>query len=112
MKIVYQSSTVEKQCNELRRAKRDFPEKIAKKLLNRVNFLKAAENLESVINNPVLHFHDLKGKLDGFYAIDIDGRRSSYRLIVRFDDYSKALVFADSKSIEIIKITEVSNHYE
>lgn len=112
MEIVYKSNTVKKQCTELRRAKRDFPEKIAKKLLSKVNFLEAAENLESVINNQILHFHDLKGSLDGAYAIDIDGRKSPYRLIVRFDDYSKELVFADSKSIEIIKITEVSKHYE
>lgn len=112
MEIVYQNRTVERQCTELRRAKRDFSEKVAIKLLSRVNFLKAAETLESVINNPILHFHALKGGLAGSYAIDIDGRRSSYRLIVRFDDYCKQLVYTDAKSIEIIKIMEVSHHYE
>lgn len=112
MKIDYKSSTVKKQCTELRQAKRDFPAKVAKKLLEKINFLEAADNLASVISNPPLRFHDLKGNLDGLYAIDIDGKRGSYRLIVCFDNYSKELVFADSESIEIIKITEVSNHYE
>lgn len=112
MDIVYKNDTVEKQCTELRRAKKDFPEKVANKLLKRVNFLSAADNLESVLNNPILRFHALKGKLSGLYAIDIDGKRSSYRLIVCFDDYSKELIFENSKSIEIIKITEVSKHYE
>ncbi|MBU7447872.1 MULTISPECIES: type II toxin-antitoxin system RelE/ParE family toxin [Lactiplantibacillus] len=112
MRIVYKNSAVKKQCTELRQAKKDFSEKVAKKLLKRVIFLESAESLESVINDPTLHFHDLKADLDGYYAIDVDGRRSPYRLIMRIDGYSKELVFSSSKSIEIIKITEVSNHYE
>lgn len=112
MQIVYKNNTVKKQCTELKQAKKDFSEKIAKKLLSKVNFLESADALDSVINNSTLHFHDLKGNLDGFYSIDIDGRKSSYRLIMCFDDYSKELIFADSKSIEIVEITEVSNHYE
>lgn len=112
MDVVYKNGTVKKQCTELSQVKRDFSEKVAKKLLKLVNFLDAADNLESILNNPVLHFHALKGKLNGLYAIDIDGRRGSYRLLVRFDDYPQEMVFSNSKSIEIIQVTEVSKHYE
>lgn len=109
MEIIYKNNKVKEQCTALRRAKRDFSEKVAKKIMMRINFITAAENLDSIINNPVLHFHKLKGNLDGKFAIDVDGRRTSYRLIVQFDETE---VFENAKYIEIIEVTEVSNHYE
>ncbi|WP_334352601.1 hypothetical protein [Companilactobacillus sp. HBUAS56257] len=46
MRISYKNRKVEKQCESLKEAKKAFSEKIAKKLLKLVNFIKAAENLE------------------------------------------------------------------
>ena len=112
MNIDFNNNKVEKQCKELREAKKCFSDKIAKKLFKLINFIEAAENLESVINNPVYRFHDLKGKKDGSYAMDIDGKKSSYRLIVTFENTSKEQIFANSISIEAIEIEEVSKHYE
>ncbi|WP_390408183.1 hypothetical protein [Lacticaseibacillus jixiensis] len=112
MHVSYKNKRIEKQCTSLREAKKAYSEKVAVKLLQRVNFLVAADNLASVIDNPVLHFHDLKGNREGIYAIDIDGRRGSYRLLIRIDGFSKEEVFAIANVIEIIEITEVSNHYE
>lgn len=68
--------------------------------------------MESVLNNPVYNFHNLKGNKKGLYALDIDGRRSSYRLIVTFEEDDVGKVFTDSISIEAIIVEEVSNHYE
>jgi len=48
----------------------------------------------------------------GQFALDIDGRRSSYRLIVKFRDEDLEKVFPNPVEIEILKIEEVSNHYE
>lgn len=112
MRVLYKDRRVERQCTDFRQAKRAFPEKVAVKLMQRINFLESAENLESVICNPVLHFHDLKGDREGLYAIDIDGRKGSYRLITRVDDFSKQQVFEIPNQIEIITVTEVSKHYE
>ena len=86
MQIQYNNKTVEKQCTNLRIAKKDFSDKVAQKLHKLVNFIESADNLASVIAFPTYHFHDLKGDREGEYALDIDGRRGSYRLIVCFDD--------------------------
>lgn len=112
MQIQYTNKTVEKQCTSLKQAKKDFSDKVAKKLLKLVNFIENADNLASVIAFPTYHFHDLKGRRKGQYALDIDGRRSSYRLIVGFHGYEQETIFSDAALIEIIQIEEVSNHYE
>lgn len=112
MDVQYHNQTVKEQCTNLKRAKRDFPEKVAKKLLRRINLLMSAENLASVINFPGVRFHALKGRRLGEYALDIDGARSSYRLIVYFDGYMKQQVFENSQSITIVEVREVSKHYE
>ncbi|MFR3960555.1 MAG: addiction module toxin RelE, partial [Streptococcus salivarius] len=49
---------------------------------------------------------------NGQFALDIDGRRSSYRLIVGFREEDFEKVFSSQVEIEILKIEEVSNHYE
>ena len=112
MQVQYTNKTVEKQCTSLRQPKKDFSDKIAKKLLKLVNFIESADNLASVIAFPMYHFHDLKGNREGQYAMDIDGRRGSYRLIVCFHDVDKETIFSNASSIEIIQIEEVSNHYD
>lgn len=112
MHIDYRNDKVREQCTNLRVAKKLVQEKVAKKLLQMINFIDAADNLASIINNPTYHFHNLKGSKKGFYAMDIDGRRSSYRLVVKFTDYSNEQIFSDATSIEVIEIEEVSNHYE
>ncbi|APX71723.1 type II toxin-antitoxin system RelE/ParE family toxin [Companilactobacillus allii] len=112
MQIEYKNGKVKKQCCSLKEARKAFSDKIAKKLIKLVNFIESSDNLESIINNPVYHFHKLKGNMDGFYAMDIDGRSKSYRLIVTFDDYNVDQVFNDSILIVQIRIEEVSKHYE
>lgn len=112
MQVNFKNKKVEKQCRILKEAKKKFPEKVVKKLFKLINYLDAAENLESVINNPVYHFHDLKGDKKGLFAMDIDGRASSYRLIVEFDDIDNKRIFTDSIHIVEIIVKEVSNHYE
>ncbi|MFJ1628090.1 type II toxin-antitoxin system RelE/ParE family toxin [Marinilactibacillus psychrotolerans] len=112
MNIVYKNDKVEEQCTKLKIAKKKFPEKVANKLFKLINFIEAADNLYSITSFQPYHFHNLKGKKDGFYSIDIDGRKSSYRLIVTFNDEDLSKVFSDGKSIEVIKIEEVSKHHE
>lgn len=111
MEIYYYDNKVEKQCTDFNRAKREFPLKVAKRLHKLINFIENAENLESVINMPQFSFHALKGDKKGYYALDIDGRRSSYRLITSFGE-SEDRVFFDNISIKNITVKEVSKHYE
>ncbi|MBS6243785.1 MAG: addiction module toxin RelE [Streptococcus sp.] len=112
MKLIYTNKTVKKQCTELRQAKKDFSDKIAVKLHQLINFLEAADSLASVTAFPKYYFHQLKGKRQGQFALDIDGRKSSCRLIVEFREEDLEKVFSSPVEIEILKIEEVSNHYE
>lgn len=112
MEIEYKNKKLEKQCSSLAQAKRDFPERVAKKLMKQINFIDQAESLQDIINYPPMRFHGLKSNLKGYYAIDIDGKKTSYRLVVEFGNLTKEQVFSGAESISIIRIKEVSNHYE
>lgn len=112
MQITYANNKVEKQCTELKRAKKDFPAKVANKLFKLIDFIEAAESLEDVISFPPYRFHNLKGNKKGLYALDIDGKKGKYRLLVSFAEEDTDQVFSNSMSIEAIILEEVSNHYE
>lgn len=112
MHIEYKNNDVEKVCNNLNEAKKRYPIKVANKLMKVINFIKNADSLQDIIQYPPFHFHDLKGDRKGLYAIDIDGRRSSYRLILMQMDEKLTDIYAIAKSVEIIMILEVSKHYE
>ena len=79
MKLIYTNKTVEKQCTELRRAKKDFSDKVALKLHQLINLLEVSDSLASVTDFHAYHFHHLKGTRHGQLAFDMAGRRSSYR---------------------------------
>ncbi len=111
MRIEYSNRKLEKQCTELKTAKKYFPNKIAIKLHKLINFIDSAESLKDVISMSSYNFHNLKGSRNGQYALNIDGRRSSYRLIVVFNG-NENLVFSKPQLIKIIRIEEVSKHYE
>ncbi len=112
MHIEYRNNEIEKICTDLNETKKTYPLKIAEKLLKAINFIKTAESLQDVIQYAPFHFHSLKGKRTGEYAVDVDGRRGSYRIIVRLTDEDTQDVYAIAKSVKIILILEVSKHYE
>lgn len=111
MHLEYRNPKVEKQCTDLKQAKKEFSEKVANKLFKLINYMISADSLADVTNYPRYRFHKLVGDLSGLYAIDIDGSRSPYRLIVSFVEEDVTAVFANPKSIKIIKVEEVSKHY-
>ncbi len=112
MHIVYKNKDVEKICNDINEAKKKYPAKIASKLIKTINFIKSADSLQDIIQYPTFHFHDLKESRKGQFAIDIDGRKSSYRLILKPIDENLTDIYANAKSVEIIMVWGVSKHYE
>lgn len=112
MDIVYKDNEVREQCTNLRRAKKDFSDKVAKKIMMKINYIESAPSLSDIKSYPPLRFHSLTGRLKGLYAMDINGKNDQYRFIVCFDEYSDDQVFAKPQSIKIIQIMEVSKHYE
>lgn len=111
MEIVYQNKNIKEQCTNLKRAKKDFSDKVARKIKQKINFIESAETLSDVIKFAPLRFHALTGNRAGLYAMDINGRNDQYRFIACFDGYNKTQIFAKAKVIKIIQIMEVSKHY-
>lgn len=112
MEIHYSSKKVKKHCTDFKEAQKYYSQKTAIKLHKLINFIEEIESLKELIDIPIYHFHPLIGKRGGQFAIDIDGRKSSYRLIASFDDISSKDVFSQANKINIIRIEEVSKHYE
>ena len=117
MDILYKNKTIEKQCTDLKEAKKLYG-CYGENILGRINLLVAMKSFQDVCNYPGLNCHLLSGKLNGYWSIDVKGRKCSLRIIlcplngdgekVKIDDD-----FANEcKLINIIFIEEVSNHYE
>ncbi|MBE6007351.1 MAG: hypothetical protein E7238_09450 [Sarcina sp.] len=123
MIIIYASVKIESQCTILKEALKLFGGNrvLAVSLLARVNALYAAECIRDIIVQPAFHFHNLGIKdgrnLTGLFAIDVKTRKAPWRLILQPLD-EKEMPFVPchideiSATVKIIKIMEVSRHYE
>jgi proteic killer suppression protein len=116
MQINYKSSKLQELCSDIRKATKAFNADVAEKLLYAVNFIEMAESLMDVRNYPPFHFHQLKNNKKGLCSIYL-GKKLGYRLLVipllNGEKATPEEIFG-SKAVEIkiIKIEEVSNHYE
>lgn len=111
MYITYANKKIEKLCNNYKYSKTKLPDKIATKLMQAINFIENATSLKAIMEYGPYKFHDLKGKRDGQYAIDIGSRRDGYRLILTFKE-TKEEVFSNSIEITEVNIKEMGNHYD
>lgn len=104
-------------CTDLKKAKKDLPSNVAEKLHALINLIESAQNLLDIANMQIYHLHPLQGNRDGQYALDIAGRKSGYRLIIKLIDsdgneYKEKDMNILYKSTEIVLALEVSKHYE
>ncbi|MEE6683599.1 type II toxin-antitoxin system RelE/ParE family toxin [Limosilactobacillus reuteri] len=116
---MYKNRSVEKVCKSLKKARKKYPSDVAEGLFGLINYLKAAPSLLDVNVMRIYNLHSLKGDRNGQLALDINGRRGGYRLICvplneqyECSDMPKDNLVLYYKSIRIIRIEEVSNHYE
>lgn len=123
MELVYASQKVEEQCTKHKVAKRLFGgnDRLAVSLIARVNALEQAVTLKDIIVQRQFRFHKLLNKngkdLDGLFAIDVKTRRDPWRMLLRpLDENGKPFVPCNIDEIagivEIVRIEEVSKHYE
>ena len=99
MEIKFKTKKPEKQYKFSNDAIKAYGEQIAKKYIMRINILKSAKSFDDLYSIPTLKFHPLTGKRKGEYAISLTGY---YRLIIK----------NDGKTFDIVKIEEVSKHYD
>lgn len=115
MTILYKNKTVEKQfCSEYKRQWR-YPEQVKRKLEASEKFIKNSDSLLDIANYPPFHFERLKGKRQDEWSIRLGS--TGYRVtMIPCDNNGNEIIdgdiMAQCKVIKIIKVTEVSNHYE
>lgn len=123
MELVYASKKVEQQCTNHKEAKKLFAgnDKLAVSLIARINALEQAVVLKDIIALPQFHFHKLLNKngkdLEGLFAIDVKTRRDPWRVILRPLDedgerFEPCNIDEVAGIVEIVRIEEVSKHYE
>lgn len=117
MKLIYNNKKIEKECNDLSVAKRKYGIDIAKALHKLINILENAENLLDIYKLQSFRLHLLKGNRKDQYSLTIL-KSSKLRLIVYpIDENNNIMRSLDNQNLMfikciIIKIMEVSEHYE
>lgn len=113
--ILYKNETAKKQfCSEYKKSWR-YPEQVKKKLEAAENFIKNSSSLSDIACYPPFRFERLKGTRKEEWSIRLGN--TGYRVtMIPCDDAGKELIdgdiLAQCKMIKIVKVTEVSNHYE
>lgn len=119
MKITYVSEKVKLQCTSQKTAIKLFggDKNLAISLFARINAIEKAEVIKDIIAMPPFHFHNLHGKMEGFFAIDVKSRRDKWRIILQPLDeneqpFDPCHIDEIAATVKIVEIREVSAHYE
>ena len=119
MRIIYANTKTEKQCTSLKEATKLFggDKKIATSLLARITAIEQADVIKDIIVMPTFRFHNLKGKLDGYFAIDVKTIRDKWRIVLQPLDeeenvFDPCNIDEIAAVVKIVEIREVSAHYE
>ncbi len=113
--ILYKNKTVKEQfCSEYKK-KWKYPDQVKKKLEAAENYIVNADSLRDIVNYIPFHFERLKGHRKNEWSIRLGN--TGYRVtMIPCDDSGHEIVegdiLAQCSSIKIVKVTEVSNHYE
>lgn len=115
MKLLFKNKKVEKQFSSKYKHLWSYPKQVQIKLEAAENFIINASSLIDIANYPPFRLEKLKG--DRKYEWSIRLGNTGYRVtLYPCDDQGNSLISGDilkkSKSIKIILVTEVSNHYE
>ena len=115
MKILYKNTTAEKQFSPKYQKKWKYPEQVKIKLLSIENASSQATCRRDIAMMPQYRFHSLKGDRKHEWSIYVGN--TGYRVtLIPCDDEGNEIIdgdiMAQCKSIKVVLVTEVSNHYE
>lgn len=115
MTVLYKNKSVKEQfCSEYKKKWR-YPDQVKRKLEAAENFIRNADSLLDIANYPPFHFERLEGNRKNEWSIRLGN--TGYRVtMIPCDDSEDEIadgdILAKSRTIRIVKVTEVSNHYE
>ena len=112
---MYKNETAKKQfCSKYKKSWR-YPEQVKNKLEKAENFIENSDSLLDIANYPPFRFERLKGKRKHEWSIRLGNTGYRVTLIPCDADENEIIdgdIMAQCKFIKIVKVTEVSNHYE
>lgn len=88
---------------------------ISKSLFELITLLESSPSLQDVNVLMIYNLHELQGSMKGMFALDIGGRSSGYRLIIsprNITDFNKSNLIEFYNGITLVRVEEVSKHYE
>ena len=115
MNILYKNKFAEKQFCSKYKKKWKYPEQVRKKLEAAENYMINADSLMDVANYLPFHFERLRGDRKDEWSIRLGNTGYRVTMIPCDENENEILegdILANCKMIKIVKVTEVSNHYE
>ncbi len=107
MKISYENNKLEKKLSDEKKVVREFGQQISDKIYQRLEYLRAAKNLEAVSSSPPYRRHILNGNYKNCFAISITEKQ---RLIFKPDiDTNKDYKLKEIEKIIIVNIEDYHN---
>ena len=115
MEILYKNKTAREQFSSEYQHKWRYPKQVVIRLLAVENAIISATSLQDIASYSPYRFHSLKGDRKNEWSISLGN--TGYRVtLIPCDDKGKTIttgdIMAQCKSIKIVLVTEVSNHYE
>lgn len=107
MNIEYKTQKIKKECEDPRKAQKQYGKKIATKLTQRVGELTAATSLLDIQYIPSARLHRLKGIRSDEYAVDLV---HPFRLVIK-PILKENGDLNDLESIDIVRIEEVTDYH-
>ena len=110
MEILFKSEKLRRNCEDINKAIIEWGPRIARKLIQRLNELSAAECLEHIPHVPPTRRHALQNKRKGQFAVDI---LHPFRLVFQpISDDGTILINTELSQITRVKILEVVDYHE
>ena len=115
MVIIYKNKKIEEQFCSKHKSRWRYPEQVKKKIEAAENYILNASSLMDVVSYIPFHFEHLVGDRKDEWSIRLGN--TGYRVIlIPCDDEENEIfggdILAKCKMIKIVKVTEVTNHYE
>jgi plasmid maintenance system killer protein len=115
MEIRYKNETVKKQFSSEYKKKWRYPEQVKKKLEAAENYIGNATSLLDIACYAPFRFERLQGNRNAEWSIRLGN--TGYRVTMipcdaEGQEITEGDILGKCKMIKIIKVTEVSNHYE
>lgn len=115
MNILFLNKSVETHFSSKYKKTWKYPEKVKEKLQALETAFIAATSLHDIVTFPPYRFHQLKGKRRNEWSVYLGN--TGYRVVlIPCDENGNNIIngdiIAQCKMIKVVRIVEVSNHYE